>query len=181
MKKYLPIVIIGGLVLVGAVFFSSWQKRAAERVIEKSIEKAIKSSGGGVADVDIDRSGDEYEVTYETEEGSLKISSKGELPKDFPNSIPVYPGAKVVGTVIIDELRGGSVSLTSDKDPMDVTSYYRKELENNGYDITSFFESEGTSIISAKNSSLNVGVAVVLDDEIGTMIQISYSPLDEAQ
>ncbi len=79
-------------------------------------------------------------------------SFDGKLPSDFPNDIPVYPGAKIGLSNSTDNADGKSVyvTLSSTDSFEEVSNYYKEEVKDEGWDITSTTEFLGLSISASK-------------------------------
>jgi len=67
--------------------------------------------------------------------------AQGELPKDFPSDLPIYPGAKPTTAMMV----GGSglVVLNSPASIADVLAHYREELPKQGWTVDEVSESPG--------------------------------------
>lgn len=74
---------------------------AAERLAEESLERAIESGAEGSVSADIDL--DAGEITVEDDEGNTLQSVAGaELPRDFPEDIPLVDGLVISGVSTTD-------------------------------------------------------------------------------
>lgn len=80
--------------------------------------------------VKVDEKNGSVEVT--TQDGQSTFSSKAELPKGYPDDIPVYPAAEVVYSVVKDG-EGSNVTLRSADSIEKVTAYYEAQLAAQGW------------------------------------------------
>ena len=130
-----------------------------EAVIEKQIEQATGS------DVDVDISGDSYEISGKTEEGEFSLSSgeETEIPTDFPDDVLIYSPSSVSMTINMPE--GQSLTLTTSDDSKKVEEAYKREMATKGW---------------AEEASINMGTQTMLaykkDDRIAN---ITIVPSDD--
>lgn len=153
-------------------------KKSVERQIAPEIEKQTD------VDVDINLDNNQGSFSIETEEGDFKVTTttKGELPKDFPSDLEVYPGAEVKGTYSMeaDDGTGSSVTLATQDSIQAVSAFYVSSLENNGWVISGKLESEEafTAVATKDNRSAVVGVG---KGKEGTIISLSYGTEQQPQ
>lgn len=57
------------------------------------------------------------------------------IPKDYPDTVPLYPKAKVVRTQEAKDIRVFAIDLQTDDDLAKVDAYYQKELPKSGWEI----------------------------------------------
>lgn len=111
-----------------------WQHAVQEEAAEKATERALERAAGGNVDVDIE--GDGGTTTITSEEGETTWGST-EIPENFPGNVPVYPNATVtfshVGAGADGESASASLETTDDVDT--VSSWYKTEIDNNGWSI----------------------------------------------
>lgn len=168
MKKLLigVLVVVFALGLVGCKAISN---KIGEEVGEGIAGKAL----GGDVEVDGDK------VTIETEDGSVTMdSAEGELPDEFPDDFPMYDDTKVEST---SSFAGDAditfyVNLTSEDATKDVYEWYKAELADAGWEITSDTYMSGDSeggILGAKiGEESNLTLSVVSGDDVATEIGI---------
>lgn len=151
-------VVIGIFIVLGiAAFFGT------KLFTEKTAEKAIEQATGGKVDIKDD--GDK--VTVETDEGKFTLG-QDEIPKSFPSDITVYSGSTVVLTSEIDE--DVTVSLKTSDSASTVSNFYKSDLTNNGWDLTTTGTVEGTSLFTAKKGGRQAIITVTTDVEDGKTI-----------
>jgi hypothetical protein len=147
--------------------------KVTEKAAEKAAESAIKGATG--ADVDIDKEGNSIKVKNDKGDEMEIGNSEGKIPDGFPSDIPIYEGAKIVGNVKTSE--GGktnfAVTLDTNDDPSKVLEFYKGELENNGYKISSATEmGAGNAVLSFEKNGKGVGGVTISVAEGKTHIML---------
>ena len=97
-----------------------------DSVEEKVIEKKIEKETGAKTEIDLSEKSMKITGATEGEKYSVTTGDATEIPKDFPEDVPLYHPAKAVGAV---EVAGGySVSLTTGDDIAKVASSYKEQM-----------------------------------------------------
>jgi FlaG/FlaF family flagellin (archaellin) len=168
MKRVLVAMLVVVLAL-GLVGCKAVSDKIGEKVGEEIAGKAI----GG----DVDVKGDE--VTIETDDGSVTMdSADNELPDEFPDDFPMYDGVKIDGTSSFASETDITfyVNLTSEDATKDVYEWYKAELADAGWEITSDTYMSGDSeggILGAKiGETETLTLSVVAGDDVATEIGI---------
>lgn len=148
------------VVLVVALAFSvAGCKKISEKIGEKVGEEIAGRAVGGDVDVDGDS------VTIQTDDGEVSIQGDtGEIPEDFPSDFPIYDGVKVDSS---SKMAGETdatfyINLLSDDAVNDIYEWYKTELADEGWKITSDFKNSGSDGDSAM-------IAVEKDTTTGTI------------
>jgi hypothetical protein len=159
-------------VLVAAL--AGWGFSGCRKVEEKLAEKAAERTTGGKVDIDSktgnvkmkQKGADGKETNVEFGEGTA-------IPADFPKSVPVYPGAKVIAAVAISQGAGGHMlTLTTKDSTTDVLAYYKKNLSSFKQDGE--LNNADTTILTMSTPELSVSVtATKSDTDNETMIQLT--------
>lgn len=128
-KKLLSAGLILALVL-GLVGCKSIEDKIGEEIGEEI--------AGGIIGAEVDV--DDENVTIETEDGDVSISGDtGEIPADFPDDVPIYDDSDVDSATSVAS--GGTttyyVNLTTDDDVQSVYEWYKSEVMDRGWAITS--------------------------------------------
>jgi len=78
-------------------------------------------------------------VTVNTGEGTVSIGEG--LPKDFPRDVPVYPGAKVGGTLAGSgkDSQGSTTTFTTRDKPDQIYDFYSQKLQAQGWTVAQTF------------------------------------------
>ena len=120
------------------------------------------------ADVDTKSDG----TTEVTLPGGGKIThneSGLELPEDFPENMLRYPGAKL--TAKFDAPQGSTVSFETSATIPEVTVFYEKKLEENGWKIAGNFKTAGGTMLSATSpGSGAVSLAIAKNKKTGKTV-----------
>ncbi len=107
---------------------------AAEKVAETIIEQSAKAQGEDV-DVDIDSASGAMTISVQNEDGTQDVVTGGgaQLPKGFPEDVPVYPGLNIqMSNSMTSENVFSIVGQTTAKND-DVAAFYKKELAARGW------------------------------------------------
>jgi len=140
-----------------------------ERVTEEVVERAAES--GSQDDVELDVDTDDGSLTIETDEGTF-TSGGGELPEEFPDSMPVPDGVAVTGSMTGsgDSGEGFFVQLGAEEsDPAiyeDLVAFYEAELEANGWTVDDRQTLDGAALRST--------LFAVSDGSLEGTVQISF-------
>lgn len=100
-------------------------------------KRSVYQGPGG--SVSVEEKGKKSKVTVKTGKGKAEIETGAELPKNWPQDMPVYKLAKITGSTSIKG-EGNAVTLsvvleTSDS-VIQVQKFYQTTLPNEGWDIT---------------------------------------------
>jgi len=92
----------------------------------------------------------------------------GQLPSGFPSDVPVYPGSTVAfgGATHSNGKDSYSVTFSTTAGTNDIISYYKGQLQSNGWNITSEQSYFGSSVTADKDSR-EVTVVVLGADKAG--------------
>lgn len=156
MKKLLCLSLVATMVLVlsGCALTDKLTQKAGEKIGEKIVEQATNS------EVDVE----EGKITINTNEGTTEWGENVDLPKSFPEDIPVYEDAQVTSTSSSQTDNSYYVTMLSTDDFDNIGNFYGTELEDGGWTIDneSTYSAEGgksTSYIASKdNRDLTVGL-----------------------
>ena len=130
---------------------------------EKAVEKKIEKETGAKTQVDLSDKGMKVTGANEGEKFSVTTGDATQIPKDFPEDVPLYQPAKAVGAL---EVTGGySVTLTT-SDPVDkVAASCKEQMVSQGW---------------TEQASMNMGGQTVLvyGKEGGRVTNIAVMPVD---
>jgi hypothetical protein len=136
-----------------------------ERVLERQIEQQTGS------DADVDISGDNLNITGETEDGAFSLSS-GEgtkVPEDFPEDVLVYSPASVGSAMVMPE--GLSLTLKTDDGAEKIKAAYKSEMIAKGWSEQASMDMGTQSMLAYKKGDRATNITIVPSDE-GTQIMI---------
>jgi len=150
-------------------------KSAEEKTAEELTERLLSDK-----DVDVDIDGDE--VTIETEDGDISIESdEGKLPDGFPRDFPVYDDLKIGSTSRMgnEETVSYYVEAESRDDFDEVYEWYKAELEDEGWEITTdLLTTDGNSdtVLLVKKGDDSASVTITEVDsgvDVGIIVNVA--------
>jgi hypothetical protein len=102
----------------------------------------------------------------------LAEGSTATIPDEFPNEIPIYPGAMASqgkGT-ISKGVPMAAVQLETSDSPEEVYEFYKDQLSRNGWTIQEREGLEGKNAVSATNGKCTTTVMATPADDGGTLV-----------
>jgi hypothetical protein len=132
-------------------FFASLPscKRAGEKAGEHLMETAIEKSGGGPADVDIDRG----KVTFHSDSFDAEIKTEArEWPGDIPDDVPRFNYGIVAHTTYAETENTRTWGVFFKEVPLAAAEKYEQELKQAGFKTFRFASDEGASVSGEKGS-----------------------------
>lgn len=126
------LVLLSAFALAGATLAGCG--KAKEAATEKLIESSITSDGAKV-DVDLQKGGDQVNISTKTDEGTVNMSvgEGATIPANFPKDVPLYPNLKVMVSHVVVEQESYTVSGTVQDTVAKVAEFYTKEAEGQGW------------------------------------------------
>ena len=109
----------------------------------------------------------EASVPRELAEGSTAT-----IPEEFPNEIPIYPGATASqgkGT-ISEGVPMAAVQLETSDSPREVYEYYKDQLSRNGWTIQEREGLEGKNAVSATNGKCTATMMAAPTEDGGSLV-----------
>ena len=123
---------------------------------ERMVEEAIEAETGG-------------EVSLDSESGALSVSGPdgetmqvGEnvpLPEDIPSFIPIYPDS--VPRMVINTGEGMQITLEVGETASAVVSWYRNQLEANGFELRSDMASPMGTVLASERGEGTLGLTIM--------------------
>jgi len=112
------------------------------------------------------------ELTFEAEGDGVRISGEkegvgaisgrfgenAEIPDGFPEDVPIYPGADVIGGMVAGG--GGMVTLQSGDDLGKVTAFYRENLVKEGWNLASEMDLGEQRVLAVQKEGRNGAVQI---------------------
>lgn len=99
-----------------------------------------------------------------------------EVPEDFPEDVPFYPGAETVSAVWHPDRGAGSAHLTSSDSPEDVAQWYRERLPEEEWTLGESEGSAGTIRVPAWKGENQLMVSLEAEEpDGGTSIQLNVT------
>ena len=143
-----------------------------DSVEEKVIEKKIEKETSAKTDIDLSEKGMKITGATEGEKYSVTTGDATEIPKDFPEDVPLYHPSKAVGAV---EVAGGySVSLTTGDDITKVASSYKQQMTSQGWSEQASMNMGGQNILVYEKDGRATNIAVMaLDGETKITVTVA--------
>lgn len=182
-KKVLIIVlsVVGGLLLLGILATA-----AVGYFFKEAVETGIESTTG--TNFDINSDGSEFEIKGQDGESSIKVdASDPELPENFPDYVPLYPGAELTTASSFTQSDSGEMYTaafsTADSSKQVFEFYKNKLTAAEGFEVKSTRQTtNGFSWVKAIHEADQkfVSVSILRDDgsNSDTTIQISISKIN---
>jgi hypothetical protein len=128
---------------------------------ENAIEKMIEKETGATTEVDLSQKGMKITGESEGEKYSVTTGDATEIPKGFPEDVPLYKPSKALGAAAVDS--GYSVSLTTGDDIDKVASEYRKQMVSRGWSELSSMNIGGQRMLvyEKEGRATNIGIMSV--------------------
>jgi len=168
----IPLIIVAVLVLVGFLGYKFFYKAVRTRISNYFVSKSLSKQLGG----DVKIEGDGEKVSYKGEDFEFSYDLGGELPEDFPKDLPIYKNSKLLSkwSSTDEENEGISIVLETSDSLAKVSDYYKLELEKTGWDITSTFSQEDSSVYSFEKGNKEGILGITnADDKVNISITIS--------
>ena len=129
---------------------------------EKAVEKQIERATGSDADVDI--SGDNMKISGQTKEGAFSLSSGEEvdIPKDFPEDVPIYTPSSV--SMAMNTPEGHSLTLRSSDDSKKILDSYKREMIAKGWSEQASINMGDQSMLTYKKGDRAANITVGQSD-----------------
>jgi hypothetical protein len=122
------------------------------------------------------------ELTFEAEGEGVRISGEkegvgaisgqfgenAEIPNGFPEDVPIYPGADVIGGMAAGG--GGMVTLQTGDDPEKVAAFYRENLVKEGWSLATEMDLGGQRVLAAEKEDRNAAVQISREANATTIV-----------
>ena len=97
------------------------------------------------------------EFTAESEDGSFRIDSSGEIPEEWPSDVPSPQGIEAASSTVTQSATELAITVSGQADESFVDDY-GSTLEDNGFERTSSFESDANVTRVFENETWTVSV-----------------------
>ena len=168
----IPLIIVAVLALVGVLGYKFFYKAVRSRISNYFVSKSLSKQLGG----DVKIEGDGEKVSYKGEDFEFSYDMGGELPEDFPKDLPIYENSKLLSkwSSTDEENEGTSIVLETSDSVAKVSDYYKLELEKTGWNITSTFSQEDSSVYSFEKGDKEGILGITnTDDKVSISITIN--------
>lgn len=144
---------------------------------EKAIEKKIEKETGAKTEVDLSEKGMKISGTSEGERYSVTTGDATEIPKDFPEDVPIYHPAKSVAAMEVDD--GYSVSLKTKDDIRKVISFYKDQIVSQGWSEKTSLDMGGHTVLAYEKDQRVANIAIMsIDKETRITLTVLYNTKD---
>jgi hypothetical protein len=181
MKRRFDASVVGGVVLAGALAFSSC---TCQRDVPEPPERKSRLDGdrawSGLPTPIRDRAGDRREQiardlpTRRLERTALPTRAAAppeaaEIPDDFPSDVPVFENAEVFG---VQSLAAGAknVLFRTDGDVPEVFGFYKDSMSREGWDVKQEYEQSNQSFLSFEKDGMITNMTVARDPQTGKQV-----------
>jgi hypothetical protein len=121
-------------------------------------EKTVEIDGAAFT---VEREGEGFRISGE-EEGvgafSGEFGENARIPDGFPEDVPVYSDARVVGGMVAGE--GAMLTLQTDDDPDQVAEFYRERLVKEGWSLGPPMDVMGRRLLSFEKGDRSGAVQI---------------------
>ncbi|PIY96333.1 MAG: hypothetical protein COY66_04270 [Candidatus Kerfeldbacteria bacterium CG_4_10_14_0_8_um_filter_42_10] len=150
--------------------FGGCGKKAAEKTAEEATERALESSTGGQADVDIS----DNTVTVNTNAGSYQVGGNVDLPSDFPDDVYVVDGT-ITAAITSVENKGYTVSIETTQSVNDLKTLYEQKLADEGWTVNLTMTYEGGASVGGEKGNRIVSIGINPSEEGKTTVVVTTS------
>jgi hypothetical protein len=167
-----------GLALAAIVLSSLWVALIALAIIMLGIFGVAANRAAKNAGVSVNT---KTGTITETKDGNTtQVGESVKLPDGFPSSLPIYPGANLYAASKTNSTDYYVAATTADSFDK-VASFYKSQLESNGWTIDSSTDSSDTNgakgtFIKASTSTLYASVSIQSGSDNKTTITITVNP-----
>lgn len=136
----------------------------------------VSESGKDDVTLEVKGSGDSGSLEMKKGSESVKLGSNSDA--SLPDWMPEYPGtpAQSVYSATTDETISASFTFTTDDSPAEVIEFYRSELEDGGFKVTTSTVNQGgqsTSQVTAQDSSYRrIGIVTATTEAGSTKVML---------
>lgn len=133
-------------------------------------ERTVETGDGTIT---AEQDGEQVRIEGKTEEGrgyEGRFGEDVELPDDFPADVPIYPGARVQGTMLAEGNR--MVTLATSDAAAKVAAFYEERLGASGWEAAARMDMGGSRMLSFQKGERTATVQLFEEAESGTRIML---------
>jgi len=130
----------------------------------------------GTIDYSVDNADGDATLTFNTEEGEVKITGGSGQQVDLPDGFTLYPDANVINSSSVSHAEGSGVRLMmqTDASPVQVIDFYRKQAKDAGIEITTEMTVQNQLMVSGKgDDGTTLSVTAIDGDETTVNLMVS--------
>jgi hypothetical protein len=131
----------------------------------------------GSATMTTNENGQHMVIQSDNGKATLEINGAGGGPVDMPAFAPLYPGAKVMSSVVASNnngTRGAQVMFSVNASPTDVVAFYKQKVDAAGLPQTMNVQQGDSSMLVASKDKKSVAITVTKSDS-GSQVQVIWS------
>jgi predicted enzyme related to lactoylglutathione lyase len=138
--------------------------------------------------ISVDAKGDNSTITVNTKDGAgtISVAQEGEAPKNLPSYVPLYPGAKYLGSFAAASdksseggpVAGGMVTFSTTDPSAKVLAFYKEAFTKAGLKEQASGDMGGMAMLSfskGENEQEGAQVMATPAPSGGTQVQVMYS------
>jgi hypothetical protein len=121
-------------------------------------EETVETEGGTFT---VEREGKGIRISGKDEEAGVvsgQFGENAEVPDGFPEDVPVYPDAKVLGSMVTGE--GTVLTLRTADDSKKVTAFYHEKLSEQGWSLASEIDLGGQHMLAIEKEERSGAVQI---------------------
>jgi len=151
--------------IVGILFFTVFVSGCGtNKLVENQIENNLEKNLGGNAKVDLNSGA----INLQTENGSLQVGGKINLPEGFPSDVYVMDG-QILSAMQNFGVNGYQVIISTTKSITETQTLYNEKLKNDGWNIQNTMNLGTSFILSAIKDTRSLSVSIGDGDEAGVV------------
>jgi len=148
---------------MGILFFTLFISGCGTKsLVENQMEKNLEKNLGGNAKVDLDNG----VINLQTENGSLQVGGKINLPEGFPSDVYVMEG-EILSAVQNFGVNGYQVIISTNKSISETQTLYNEKLKKDSWNIQNTMNLGTSFILSAIKDTRTLSVSIGNGDEVG--------------
>ncbi|HPZ06943.1 MAG TPA: hypothetical protein PL110_02425 [Candidatus Eremiobacteraeota bacterium] len=117
-------------------------------------------------------------ITITDKKGDKVSFTRGEITKDFPSDVPLYPGAEILSTITYKDKHVTTVSLETSDSIDKIKEFYKKELVRNGWKFEGVFSTDKSMMFAGRKDKRTAGIAITSGEKSKNNIAISITEND---
>jgi hypothetical protein len=118
------------------------------------------------------------EINMTGKNGENISFNNGEIPKDFPEDLPIYPKSKVLVSIDYSDKHVNTLSLETGDSIIQIEKFYKKELDSKGWKIEKVFSTDKSVMFTGRKENRTAGIAVTAGAKSKNNITISITEIE---
>ena len=118
------------------------------------------------------------EINMTGKNGENISFNNGEIPKNFPSDVPIYPKTKILVSIDYSDKHVNTLSLETGDSITQIEKFYKKELASKGWKIQKVFTTDKSIMFTGIKRNRTIGVAVTVGAKSKNNIALSVSEIE---